>query len=223
MKRLLLAGALAAATALTACATPTPYQPATFTSRGPVNGFSEAPLTQNRWRVTFSGNTVTSREQVEDALLLRAAELTLQQGFDTFTPVNRATEREVRYSASPRFGSSFGSGFGYSRFGGYPYWSPYWRAYGAGFGWRPFGHYGRFGSGFGFGYDPFFDDISVREIDRYEASAEIVMNRGAINDPQAFNAREVFANLSPRVPRPAPGRDPAQPGYAPPSAGNPYR
>ena len=214
MKRLLIAGALAAATALSACATPTPYQPATLTARGPVNGFSEAPLTQNRWRVTFSGNTVTSREQVEDALLLRAAELTLQQGFDTFTAVNRATERDVRYSASPRFGSSFGygSGFGYSRFGGYPYWSPYWRAYGSRFGWRPFGHYGRFGGGFGFGYDPFFDDVDVREIDRYEASAEIVMSRGgpAGNDPQTFNAREVFANLSPRVPRPA---QPAPRGY----------
>ncbi|MBW3618276.1 MAG: hypothetical protein KY446_11140 [Proteobacteria bacterium] len=212
MKRLFIAGALAAATALSACATPTPYQPATLTARGPVNGFSEAPLTQNRWRVTFSGNTVTSRERVEDALLLRAAELTLQQGFDHFTAVNRATERDVRYSASPRFGSSFGyGGFGYSRFGGYPYWSPYWRAYGPGFGWRPFGHYGRFGGGFGFGYDPFFDDIDIREIDRYEATAEIVMGRGPrTGDPQTFDAREVFANLSARVPRPA---QPAPGGY----------
>lgn len=216
MKRLLIAGALAAATTLSACATPTPYQPATLTARGPVNGFSEAPLTQNRWRVTFSGNTVTSREQVEDALLLRAAELTLQQGFDHFVAVNRATERDVRYSASPRFGSSFGygSGFGYSRFGGYPYWSPYWRAYGSRFGWRPFGHYGRFGGGFGFGYDPFFDDVDIREIDRYEASAEIVMGRGPRpNDPQAFDAREVFANLSPRVPRPQQRGYQPQPGY----------
>lgn len=211
MKRLLIAGALAAATALSACATPTPYQPARFTSRGPVNGFSEAPLTQNRWRVTFSGNTVTSREQVEDALLLRAAELTLQQGFDNFTAVNRATERDVRYSASPAYGGAFGygPGFGYSRFGGYPYWSPYWRAYGGAFGWRPYGRYGYFGGGFGFGRDPFFDDIDIREIDKYEATAEIVMGRGPRpNDPQTFDAREVFANLSPRVPRPqqpAPG------------------
>ena len=205
MKRLLIAGALSVAAALSACATPTPYQPAVLTSRGPVNGFSEAPLEGNRWRVSFNGNSVTSREQVEDALLLRAAELTLQQGFDHFVAVNRATERDVRYSVSPRFGSGFGyGGLGYSRFGGYPYWSPAWRAYGAGFGWRPFGHYGRFGGGFGFGYDPFFDDIDVREIDRYEASAEIVMGRGARpNDPRAFNAREVFANLSPRLPRPA--------------------
>jgi opacity protein-like surface antigen len=211
MKRLLIAGALAAATALSACATATPYQPARLTSRGPVNGFSEAPLTQNRWRVTFSGNTLTSREQVEDALLLRAAELTLQQGFDHFTAVNRATERDVRYSVSPGFSSSFGygGGFGYSRFGGYPYWGPSWRAYGPRFGWRPYGYYGRFGSAFGFGYDPFFNDVDVREIDRYEASAEIVMGRGAgPSGSQAFNAREVFANLSPRIPRPqqpAPG------------------
>ena len=217
MKRLLMAGALAAATALSACATPTPYQPATLTARGPVNGFSEAPLTQNRWRVTFSGNTVTSRELVEDALLLRAAELTLQQGFDTFTAVNRATERDVRYSASPRFGSSFGyggfgyGGLGYSRFGGYRGFSPYWSAYGSRFGYRPFGHYGRFGGGFGFGYDPFFDDIDIREIDRYEATAEIVMSRGGrTGDPQTFDAREVVANLSPRIPRPA---QPAPGGY----------
>lgn len=208
MKRLLIAGALSAATMLSACVTPTPYQPATLTSRGPVNGFSEAPLESNRWRVSFSGNSVTSREQVEDALLLRAAELTLQQGFDHFIAVNRATERDVRYSVSPRFGSSFGyggyGGLGYSRFGGYPGWSPYWSVYGSRFGYRPLGYYGRFGGGYGFGYDPFFNDIDVREIDKYEASAEIVMGRGARpNDPQAFNAREVFENLSPRLPRPA--------------------
>lgn len=215
MKRLLIAGALAAATALSACATATPYQPAQFTRRGPVNGFSEAPLTQNRWRVTFSGNTLTSREQVEDALLLRAAELTLQQGYDHFTAVNRATERDVRYSVSPGLGSGFGygygGGFGYSRFGGYPYWSPYWRAYGTRFGWRPYGYYSSFGGAFGFARDPFFDSVDVREIDKYEASAEILMTRGpGPRDGQTFNAREVFDNLSPRIPRPA---QPAPGGY----------
>ena len=34
-------------------------------------------------------------------LLLRAAELTLEGGHDWFATVNRATERDVRYSASP--------------------------------------------------------------------------------------------------------------------------
>jgi hypothetical protein len=43
----------------------------------------------------------------------------------------------------------------------------------------------------------------VREIDRFEASAEIVMGRGAkpAGDPNAFDAREVIQNLGPRVTR----------------------
>ena len=210
MKRLLTAAAIALAAGLAACATATPYQPAVRTAQGPQNGFYEMPLEGNRWRVGFAGNTVTSRQQVEDALLLRAAELTLQRGFDHFVAVNRATERDVSYRSSGPYSSRMG--FGYSRFGGYPYWSPYWRYSRPGFGWR---HWDPF-------YDPFWDrDIELREIDKYEASAEIVMGRGPApaNDPRAFDARQVYANLSPRVPRPqgyAPGYAPA-PGYPAPA------
>ena len=196
MKRLLSIAAIAIAAGLSACATATPYQPAVRTASGPQNGFYEMPLEQNRWRVGFAGNSVTSREQVEDALLLRASELTIQQGFDHFIAVNRETERDVRYQADPPIGSAFGPGFGYSRFGGYPYWSPHWRYYRPTYGWS------RWGDPF---YDPFWGRGSwdVREIDKYEATAEIVMGRGAApNDPRAFDARQVFANLSPRVPRP---------------------
>lgn len=213
MKRLFVSAAIALAAGLSACATATPYQPATYTAAGPQNGFYEAPLEQNRWRIGFAGNTVTSRQQVEDALLLRAAELTIQQGFDHFVAVNRATERDVRYQGSPGLGSRFGGGlgyggFGYSRFGS-PFWSPYWRYHRPSFGWR---HWDPF-------YDPFWDrDIDIREVDKYEATAEILMGRGAApaSDPRAFNAREVFANLSPRVPRPQYQAYPqgyGQPGY----------
>ena len=219
MKRLFVTAAIAMAAGLSACATATPYQPATYTARGPQNGFFEAPLEQNRWRIGFAGNTVTSRQQVEDSLLLRAAELTIQQGFDHFIAVNRATERDVRYQTTPGLGSSrfgyggFGyGGYGYGRFG-YPGWSPYWSYFRPSFGWSRFDPF----------YDPFWDrGVDVREIDKYEANAEILMGRGPApaNDPRAFNAREVYANLSPRVPRPvqqgyAPGYAP-QPGYAPP-------
>ena len=209
MKRLLTAAAIALAAGLAACATATPYQPAVMTASGPANGFYEMPLEGNRWRVGFAGNTVTSRQQVEDALLLRAAELTLQRGFDHFLAVNRATERDVSYRSSPGMMSS--------RYGfGYPYWSPAWRFYRPGWGWRyrdPF-------------YDPFFmdRDYELREIDKYEANAEIIMGRGPApaGDPRAFDARQVYANLSPRVPRPqyqqgyAPGYAP-QPGYPAPA------
>jgi hypothetical protein len=203
MKRLLTAAAIALAAGLAACATATPYQPATQTASGPRNGFYEMPLEQNRWRVGFAGNTVTSRQQVEDALLLRAAELTIQRGFDHFIAVNRATERDVQYRADP----TFRSGFGYSR---YPYWSPAWRYYRPSFGWRYWDPF----------YDPFWDrGVDVREIDRYEATAEILMGRGPspANDPRAFDARQVYATLSPRVPRPQQQGYaqpyPAQPGY----------
>ena len=193
MKRLLTTAAIALAAGLAACATATPYQPATLTAEGPRNGFYEVPIEQNRWRVTFSGNTVTSRQQVEDALLLRAAELTLQQGFDHFVAVNRGTKRQVSYRADPD--PFYGPGFGYSRFG-WPYWGPSWRYYRPAFGWRYWDPF----------YDPFWGrgSIDVREIDRYEATAEIVMGRGAPPpDARAFDARQVVATLGPRVPRPA--------------------
>lgn len=205
MKRLMTAAALTAAAVLSACATATPYQPAQFTSAGPRNGFYEQPIEQNRWRIGFNGNSVTSRQQVEDALLLRAAELTLQQGGDHFTAVDRSVDRNVRYSATP-IGPSFGyGGFGYSRFGRSPFWSPYWSA---------FGPYGR-RSFYGFGYDPFWNDVDIREIDRYEATAEIVIGRGARpSDPRTFDAREVVNTLGPRVARPMGPRGYApQPGY----------
>jgi hypothetical protein len=43
-------------------------------------------------------------------------------------------------------------------------------------------------------------------VERFEASAEIVMNRGAKpeGDPRAFDARAVIDNLRPRVQYPAP-------------------
>lgn len=172
--------AATAALALSACATATPYGPAGVDSR---YGYSEQRVDADRYRVSFSGNSVTSREQVEMALLLRAAEVTAENGYDWFSTINRATDRDVRLQAVP-------DPFYYDRYA--PYWGPSWRYYRRGY-WSPWG-------------DPFWArrDFDVREIDRYEASAEIVMGRGAkpAGDPDAFDAREVIQNLGPRVTRP---------------------
>jgi hypothetical protein len=45
--------------------------------------------------------------------------------------------------------------------------------------------------------------MDVREIERYEATAEIVVGNGPkpAGDPNAFDAREVVDNLGPRLPR----------------------
>ena len=86
---------LALAAGLAACATPTPYQP-NVPGQQTSGGYSELRLEQNRFRVTFTGNSLTSRETVEAYLLFRAAELTTQQGYDWFSIVDRHTDRDAR-------------------------------------------------------------------------------------------------------------------------------
>ena len=51
--------------------------------------------------------------------------------------------------------------------------------------------------------DPFWNDTNYREITRYEASAEVLLGRGAKpDDANAFDARDVVTNLGPRIVRP---------------------
>lgn len=172
---------LAALALLTACATATPYQP--IGARGASGGYSEQQIESNRFRVSFAGNEFTSRARVEDYLLFRAAELTLQAGYDGFTIVDRDTERDVDTRVMPG-----PMGYGY---GPYGWWRPSWRYYGR-FGWRSWDPWlGR----------PFWaDTINVDTVERYEATAEIVMFRGQRrDDPRSFDAREVIENLRPRI------------------------
>lgn len=58
-------------------------------------GYSERQLTQTRYRVSFTGNSRTPIDQVQDYALLRAAELTVQKNHDWFEVANRTTTPEV--------------------------------------------------------------------------------------------------------------------------------
>jgi hypothetical protein len=80
---------------LAGCAVPTPYQPATD-----GYGYSEQQLESDRYRVTFSGNSVTPRDTVQNYLLHRAAEVTLESGHDYFTVVDQDLERSTTYHGS---------------------------------------------------------------------------------------------------------------------------
>ncbi|MET0273035.1 MAG: hypothetical protein ABW360_08600 [Phenylobacterium sp.] len=187
------AAALALAAGLAACATPTPYQP-NLPGQQTSGGYSELRVETNRFRVTFAGNSLTSRETVESYLLFRAAELSVQNGYDWFSIVDRATDRDARtyVEPDPFYRPWYGPGYGY--------WRPSWRYFGRGYGWRSWDPY--------FG-DPFWADrVDVRTVDKYEASAEIVMGKGAkpADDPRAFDARAVTQNLQPRIQYPAPPR-----------------
>lgn len=159
-----------------ACATATPYQPAE-SSRG--FGFAEQRIENNKFRITFRGNSSTPRDTVENSLLFRAAELTLQQGFDYF--VVQESDTEARTTIT---GSSYPAFYG--RYGyGYPFYRPY---YG-------FPYYA-YGFGWGRGYD-----TSLREVTRYSAVAFVSMFPGPkpADDARAFDAREVIDNLRPVV------------------------
>lgn len=117
-RRLLAATGLAAVLVLTGCATATPYQPLSASARG-EGGYSETQLEQGKWRVTFAGNTLTSRDTVEAYLLYRAAELTIERKDDWFEIVNRYMEHEVRDQVSPKPS--------YDPMSDYYGWRPYWR------------------------------------------------------------------------------------------------
>jgi hypothetical protein len=114
MKRLL--GTLALL-ALTACATaPTRYVAA---ADADDMGYREQRLEQERFRVSFRGNADLKGPQVEDMALRRAAELTIQNGYEWFNVVSRYTDlASGAYSPSgPTIGvggstGSFGSGIG---------------------------------------------------------------------------------------------------------------
>jgi hypothetical protein len=84
---------IALAGLLAACSTPTPYQPRT----GSQGGYTDERLGPTRYRITFSGNSVTGRETVENYLLLRSSQVTLQAGYRFFVFDTRDTEAKTNY------------------------------------------------------------------------------------------------------------------------------
>lgn len=163
--------AIAAAATLAGCATSTPYGPA---SGDNPYGFSDQRIEDNRYRIVFRGNSSTTREAVETFLLYRAAELTVESGFDYFIVSEQDTEANKRYSASPN--PAF--------FGRYYYgYGPYCCAF-------PYYAYG-------WGWGSPYSGYEAREITRYTAIAFITMHKGSkpADDPQAFDARSVIDNL----------------------------
>jgi hypothetical protein len=178
----LIAAPITAALLLSACTTPTPYQPLARGSQV-SGGYSEQRLEDNRFRVTFSGNSLTSRQRVENYLLFRAAEITLQSGYDGFTMVNRATDPTVRTTVQR---DPFGPG-------PWGWWGPSWRYHYGGY-WRSWDPWGP---------DPFWADrVDVSTVTNYEATAEIVMFRGRRDDPASFDARQITQNLGPTIEMP---------------------
>ena len=168
--------AACAVLALAACATPTVYAPANPNAASSV-GFSEYRIENNRYRVTFQGGSGAPERLVTDYAFLRAAEITLRDGYDWFQVVDR-------------FGESRGSGYGGPRVsigGGTSSYS--------GRGWG--------GSGVGIGVGTSFP-LGGGSGGIYSRTIEIVLGRGARpNSPDVYDARQVAASLAPNAPRAA--------------------
>ncbi|MCG8441895.1 MAG: hypothetical protein MI723_08805 [Caulobacterales bacterium] len=166
---------LLGALAMAACATQTPYAPADESRSG--YGYSETQLENDRYRVSFSGNSLTDLDTVENYLLFRAAELTLQTGGDWFEIIDRTTESKSRLVGTTT-SHPFHYRFYHPRRGFYYY--------------DPFFHGG-------------FSSTTLREVTRYEIFAEIVVGEGDTPDePRAYSAREVDRNLRNTIAYPQP-------------------
>ena len=92
---------------LAGCQTATTYHPSTEPGAA---GYSDEQLAGNRYRVTFTGNSATRRETVENYLLLRSAEVTLKAGYRFFLFDTRDTKTKTTY---------------HSDFAGWPGWPGY--------------------------------------------------------------------------------------------------
>ncbi len=157
---------------LAACAAEPPYygpkQP------GQSVGYTDLRLDQNRFRVTYSGNSTTGRETAENFLLMRAAQVTLQSGYTHFLFDTRDTKAKTTY---------------FSSFTGWPGWGVY--------GWDWDGWPG------GPPYDVESQSRPVTKFEAY-AEIVMLTDAEAAREPRAIDARQIVARLGPLVLPPPP-------------------
>lgn len=171
MKRLAILPILAAsALTLSACASLAPYGAQT----GPGGqGFTEQRIESNRYRVNYYG--VGAPGPVADFALLRAAELTTQEGYDWFEVTQRWIDGRPDSAGGVR--PSVGVGYGSSRSSG------------------RYGSYSSSGVGVGLGLN--FSGPSPTS-----TTLEVLMGRGQRPDrPQAYDARGVQDSIRARLGR----------------------
>ena len=159
--------------ALSACATGPVYR----AKASDGIGYSDQQITLTRYRVAFSGDVETSLPQVEDFLMRRAAEITMEAGYTHFVFDGRNTEAKTNLYTSPdswnpEIGLGFNLGRRYAnRMKHFSNWSipAYWSA------------------------------SEAAPITRYTASSEIVLLSPdqAAKEPLALSAREILSRLAP--------------------------
>ena len=165
MAKLKLLAVLAVCVSLAGCATEPPY----FGPAGPDHptGYTDQQIDQNRFRVSYQGSSQTPRVTVENFLLLRAAQVSLQAGFPYFEFDTRDTKTKTTY---------------FSTFTGWPGWGGYGR----------YGWYGWDGPGL---YDD-TTTVPITRYEAYAEIVLLTDSQGH-GDPHALDAKSVVAHLEP--------------------------
>lgn len=107
-----LAVIMTSALSLAACASLAPYQPM---QNGRGQGYSEQQIEQNRARISYSG--VGDPRRVADRALYRAAQVTLNQGYEWFEVTQSWTDGRPDSAGGIRPNVAISGGSG--RYGGY--------------------------------------------------------------------------------------------------------
>ena len=159
------------ALALAACASAPSYGPAQSPQGA---GYSERQIETNRFFVTYRASGRADAALLQDYALLRAAEVTLEQGGEWFWVDRRALDEEGSYNSGPRFSVGLG---------------------GASFG-------GNSGVGVGVGMNfPLGGGQQVQQA--HSATLEMRVGQGPKPaEPNAYDAREISANLRARLAAP---------------------
>lgn len=156
---------IVSAVLLGACATAPTYAPAT-TPNGA--GYFERQIEANRYFVTYRAAGEADAQMLQDFALLRAAELTLQQGGDWFW-VDRRGLDDAAAPSGPRLGVSVGGG--------------------------SFGRSSGVGVGLGMSFP-----LGGGGQRAHSATVEMRIGEGAKpDDPNAFDAHAIAANLRARL------------------------
>ena len=169
MKHLILTAATALA--LTACATgPSAYGP----SDGRSLGFENTQIEKDRFRIAYTGRT---EAEARDYVLLRAAEIALNEGYTHFKVLGGNTSSNGGSSpVSSRIGIGIGSG---------------------GYGWGRRGRGTRTNVNLGIGIN---DVARALQGSKVTESIEVVLKRsGGGDDPSVYNAQSVTESIRPEV------------------------
>ena len=183
LRKAMIAAVFAAALGAAACDSygPTPYQP----GGGSERGYSETKIENDRYRISFKGNSLTDKETVETYLLYRAAELTVENGYEWFAAPSPSVNEEVEIAIEVERPDAYRA----------RYWRPHWRQRSRFF-WSDVDPAGPMPPARRETQEP-----RVWNNAHYSASADIVMGNGP-PPVGAFDARETLARLGPLIIRP---------------------